>query len=266
MTKITSPLELYKILPQTNCRKCFFPSCLAFAAAVIKGERQLAECPELDSSASEELVERIDTRAPTDWKREEVLASLKKEVSGLDLSSRAPELGGRMVNDRLILKSLGKDFLVDGRGNVTSECHTHAGLTIPLLSYILQSRGDDVAGEWVSFRELQGGAAMNSLFRQRGEIPLTQLADRHTDLFEDLVTLFSARRADEEFSSDIALILHPLPKLPVLICYWKPEEDLGSVLNLFFDATADRQLNIDSVYALAVGFVMMLEKIAQKHV
>ncbi|MFP3982560.1 MAG: DUF3786 domain-containing protein [Desulfurivibrionaceae bacterium] len=265
MAEIKNPLEVYKILPQTNCGKCYFSTCLAFAAAVIKGEAQLTDCPDLDKASIEEFAPKIATRASSDWKQEEVLASLQKQVAALDLPSKASALGGKIVGDKLSLKSLGKDFLVDPEGNVTSECHTHAGLTIPLLSYILQSSGVEISGEWVPFRELEGGGAMNPLFIQRGEIRLKNIADRHTDLFEDLVGLFSGERADKEFFSDIALILYPLPKVPILICYWKPEEDLESVLNIFFDSTADRHLNISSIFSLAVGFVMMMEKIAVKH-
>ncbi|MFO7760865.1 MAG: DUF3786 domain-containing protein [Thermodesulfobacteriota bacterium] len=265
MSKIKNPLELYKILPQSNCGKCFFPTCLAFAAAVIKGEKQLADCPELDDSTIEAFARQIDTRAPSDWKREEVLASLKKQIAALDLSSSVSALGGKMIGDKLSLRCLGKEFLVDPEGNVTSECHTHAGLIIPLLSYILQSKGPDISGDWLSFRELRGGSAMNSLFRQRGELPLKQLADSQVDFFEDLVSLFSGEWAYKEFSSDIAIILYPLPKVPMLICYWKPEEDLKSVLNIFFDLTADRHLSIESIYSLSVGFVMMLKRISLKH-
>jgi hypothetical protein len=53
--------------------------------------------------------------------------------------------------------------------------------------------------------------------------------------------------------------------VPLLICYWKPEEGLASELNLFFDATAEENLNIDSIFALGTGLMMMFEKIALRH-
>jgi hypothetical protein len=60
-------------------------------------------------------------------------------------------------------------------------------------------------------------------------------------------------------------VLHPLPKVPILICYWKPEDDLDSDLNLFFDSTAEENLNIESIYTLGAGLVIMLEKLALRH-
>jgi len=170
-----------------------------------------------------------------------------------------------MVGEKLAVTCLGKDFFIDRQGRVTSECHTHCGLTIPLLSYLLYSKGDDNSGRWVPFRELRGGPPMSALFAQRGEKRLQRLADSNSDLFDDLVTIFSGLTGKNIFSSDISVVLSPLPKLPVLICYWKPEEELDSKLNIFFDTTADRHLLIESIFELTVGMVMMFEKIALKH-
>ena len=69
-----------------------------------------------------------------------------------------------MVGEKLAVTCLGKDFFVDTSGRVTSECHTHCGLTIPLLSYIVYSKGDDAPADWVPFRELQGRAAHECSF------------------------------------------------------------------------------------------------------
>ncbi len=91
------------------------------------------------------------------------------------------------------------------------------------------------------------------------------MADSHTDLFEDMMQLFNGRQVDNHYSSDISLVLHPLPKVPLLICYWKPEDDLASDLNIFFDSNAEENLNIESIYTLGAGLVIMFEKLALRH-
>jgi hypothetical protein len=70
---------------------------------------------------------------------------------------------------------------------------------------------------------------------------------------------------EHHYQSDISLVLHPLPKLPMLICYWKPEDGMASDLNIFFDANAEMNLPIESIYTLGVGLVVMFEKIALRH-
>ena len=265
MAQVRNPLEIYKLLPQTNCGRCYLPSCLAFAAAAVKGEKKLTDCPYLEKDAAEKFVGGVEMRDPDEMKRQQKVEALQEAVAKLDLAEAAVRTGGSLVNSSLTIKSLGKTFMVDRQGQVSSECHTHAGLTIPLLSYITESKGIEPTGDWLPFRELQDGAAMSALFTRKGEQGLQQLVDRHTDLLEQLIDLFSGQRLVAGFSADISVVLYPLPKLPVLICYWKAEEGLDSDLNIFFDSSASDHLGIRSIYALAVGLVMMFEKIARQH-
>ncbi|MEJ5347232.1 MAG: (Fe-S)-binding protein [Desulfosoma sp.] len=42
-----SVLDIYRILPKTNCGRCGVPTCLAFAAKVFRRESSLKECTEI---------------------------------------------------------------------------------------------------------------------------------------------------------------------------------------------------------------------------
>jgi hypothetical protein len=160
---------------------------------------------------------------------------------------------------------LGKDFHIDSQGNITSDCHVHGWITVPILNYVIYSAGKPVSGNWVHLRDLKNGPSWAPLFGQRCEKPLKRVADIHTDLFEHMIHIFSAKRAPNAFNSDIAVTLLPLPKVPMLICYWKPDGGLDSSLNVFFDETAEANLIIDSIYRLAAGLAIMFEKIAITH-
>ena len=46
-----SGLDIYKLLPKTNCRKCGFPTCLAFAMQLAKKAVDLSKCPEITKEA-----------------------------------------------------------------------------------------------------------------------------------------------------------------------------------------------------------------------
>ncbi|MEW6428880.1 MAG: DUF3786 domain-containing protein [Thermodesulfobacteriota bacterium] len=265
MTAIRNPLELYKLLPKSNCGQCYLPSCLAFAAAVLKGEKGLDDCPHLPPDSVARHGGGVDRRPSWDDNLQEQLAALRRQVAAVDFAEAAGRLGADLHDGKLLVRCLGKTFLVDRQGNVASECHTHAGLTIPLLSYIVHSKGGAPAGRWVPFRELEGGAPMSALFARRGEQNLRKLADSDPELFATLVTSFSARHAATPFTARVTVVLEPLPLLPVLLAYWPAEDDLESDLNIFFDAAADRHLPIDNIFSLAVGMVMMFEKIAKRH-
>jgi hypothetical protein len=190
---------------------------------------------------------------------------LKKKVASINLSSSAERLGARFSEGKLTISICGKGFHVDSKGNLSSDIHIHPWVTIPILSYILNCKGTPVSGEWVPFRELEGGKTWYRLFGQRCEKPLKKVADTYTDLFNDMLHIFNGRQVENHYQSDISLVLHPLPLVPILICYWKPEDGLESSLNLFFDATAEENLNIEAIYALATGLVRMFEKISLTH-
>ncbi len=44
-------LEIYKLLPRTNCKKCGYPTCLAFAMVLATKKVELAACPDVSAEA-----------------------------------------------------------------------------------------------------------------------------------------------------------------------------------------------------------------------
>ena len=40
-----SGIQIYKLLPQTNCKECGFPTCLAFAMKLAAKQVELSGCP-----------------------------------------------------------------------------------------------------------------------------------------------------------------------------------------------------------------------------
>jgi len=258
-------MELYKLLDRSDCRKCGKPTCLAFAVAVIQGQKRLDECPALDATIIEHYGGNVLKQLPFDEQQFESIEEWKQKMPAIDLASAAKRLGAEFRDSRLTIKCLGKDFSVDTKGNIITEIHVNAWIAVPVLNYIVAGEGRPPAGKWVPFRELKGGKSWYQLFERRCEKPLKMVADTYTDLFEDMIRLFNGRQVENHYSSDISLVLHPLPKIPILISYWKPDGGLQSDLTIFFDATADKNLNIENIYTLATGLVIMLGKLALRH-
>ena len=48
-----SPIDVYKLLPRTNCAECGEPNCMAFATKVVNGEEVIESCPPLLESKYE---------------------------------------------------------------------------------------------------------------------------------------------------------------------------------------------------------------------
>lgn len=52
-----SGIQIYKLLPQTNCKDCGFPTCLAFAMKLAAKQTELDLCPHVSEEASAQLSE-----------------------------------------------------------------------------------------------------------------------------------------------------------------------------------------------------------------
>ncbi len=50
-------IQIYKLLPQTNCKECGFPTCLAFAMKLAAKQVELASCPYVGDEAKAQLAE-----------------------------------------------------------------------------------------------------------------------------------------------------------------------------------------------------------------
>ena len=48
-------LEIFKLLPKTNCKKCGMPTCLAFAMQLAQKRVKLEDCPDVSEEAKEKL-------------------------------------------------------------------------------------------------------------------------------------------------------------------------------------------------------------------
>lgn len=264
MTALNTPLEIYKLLNKSNCRKCMLPSCLAFAAAVVQGQKQLNDCLELDTQTIESFCAPAVPRKTIEDEQQLTLNDLLQKVSEVNFSTVAERLGGVANHDKLAINCLGKDFIIDSSGKMTSECHYNQWIHLPLLSYIIHGQAKSLCQEWLPFNQLEGAAAWSRFFAHRCEEDFRQLADTHTELFFELWYLFDAQEAVET-DADYSLVIHPLPKLPIVIQYWMPEEDFSSKLSIFFDKTAPDNLNIEYIYTITRGIVEMFRELIVKH-
>lgn len=271
-----SAVDLLRHLERSNCRECQLPTCLSFAAAVVRGDRRISECPRLtpEGLASLQTMFGADVDEPNSEPPPaesyglEIMDALMAQVSEVDLAEAAARLGGDFTNSRLALRCLGRTFELDSTGNLFSQCHVNPWVHAPLMAYVLDGAGAEPTGEWVLFRELRHTQDWILFFGHRCETELQRIADVDPALFLDLLQIFGGKPEthpdDNSFAPD-ALVIHPLPRLPVLISYWPAEDSFASKLTLFFDRTAERNLSADYIYRLVGGIVEMLRKIMQRH-
>lgn len=258
-------MTIFQLLDKSNCKQCGEKACMAFAGAVFTGRRPLSECPKLDQDIIAAYSDDSQNPYDVEQNRDDYLEQLKKQIAGIDLKAAAGRTGGRYENDRLTLKMMGKDFSVSPAGVLSTDIHVNPWVAVPFLNYILYGKGIDPTNDWRSFRELTDGRERYPLFQKRCEEQMKQVADSYTELFDDMVHIFSGKQVDPRFQSDISVVLYPLPKLPIMVCYWLAEEGMQSSLNVFFDQTADKNLDNGSIYNLGTGLAQMFTRLSLRH-
>lgn len=264
-------MEIFKHLDRSNCRECGLPTCMAFAALVVQGQKLITECTHLDRDVAEKLAGQLGgVIENVHREREEQIAELRRVMEGVDLKEAAGRVGGNVRNGRISVQCLGKSFELDGRGNLYSQCHVNMWVQLPLMMYVAHGRGIEPAGRWLPFRDLPGAKDWVRFFEHRCEGEIRKIADLDAELFLDTLDLFSARAVapgttEITRSADLVYVLYPMPRLPILVAYWQPEDEFESKLTVLFDETADDNLGAGAIFRLMSGIVEMLRKIMQRH-
>lgn len=271
-----SAIDLLKLLDRSNCRECNLPTCMAFAAAVVRGERQLRDCPRITpegfAALQREFGDDVDepqtSPAPGEEYGRELMEGLMARLAEGDLAETAARVGGTLREGRLAIHCLGRIFELDAAGKLYSQCHVNAWVHAPLLTYAVESAGAPAAGEWVVFGQLRHAKDWTRFFDHRCDGEMLRIANSDPEVFLDLIRIFGGKPVADPSAGRFApgaLEIRPLPRLPILISYWPPEDGFDAKLSLFFDRSAEQNLPAESIYRLVAGLVEMLRKILQRH-
>jgi len=84
--KELSPIDVYKLLPRTNCKECGEENCMAFATKVVNREISVDACPPLLKKEFEKSLKQL----------KEMLKPAVKEVV-VGVGDKAVKLGGKLV-------------------------------------------------------------------------------------------------------------------------------------------------------------------------
>ena len=84
--KQLSPIDVYMLLPKTNCKECGEDNCMAFATKVVNREVSIDQCPPLLTKANEKNYKKL----------KEMLKPAVKEVT-VGVGDHAINIGGKLV-------------------------------------------------------------------------------------------------------------------------------------------------------------------------
>jgi hypothetical protein len=250
-----NPLEIYKLLPKTNCGECSSKTCMSFAVQVKVSADRLGECRHIDP----EKLSKIEAMVVKgDW-REELVKSLAQEASALHFEEIAADLGGSMKGGNLTLRCIGVEYTITPEGTITPD-RGNAWIKILLLHYVRGGGKGGFTGKWVSFSELRGGLVKASSFAREAEEPLRELFDEDPAAAAETIRRLGGT-AVSGYAGAQAWRIDLLPKVRSLVLYRPGDSEFpSSSLNILFDGITGDFLDVESIVFLCEGLTHTLRK------
>jgi hypothetical protein len=130
-----------------------------------------------------------------------------------------------------------------------------------LLHYLAEATGAPLENRWISFREVPSGTFYYPSFLKRAVTPLVNTLGRQPEALKQTAqTLGETLRAP----GDTALKIDALPRIPVLLCLWKGDDEFPVQGNVFFDASISFYLGTEDIAYIAGATVYRVLNIAKR--
>jgi len=144
------------------------------------------------------------------------------------------------------------DVSITEKKILSQSCNTPAknSSSIIMLHYLIRRlKGlPPVEGEWISFRQLSGGAGYYPAFKKR---VLATLMRKYGDSPKGLFDAAKKYKAEKADVSDMGFTVKAFPEIPILITYWRGEEELDPEVNILFDKSIDGIFCTEDIAVLA---------------
>ncbi|UCG55135.1 MAG: DUF3786 domain-containing protein [Dehalococcoidia bacterium] len=124
-----------------------------------------------------------------------------------------------------------------------------------ILTYLVKARNIPLATELKNPSQLNAG-----LMYERGahQLPLDKLAEKFDDSLDGFIERSLALGGQAIDFGDAAFQLFPLPRIALALIAWKKDDEFPTRFNLLFDASCEKQLPPDILWAAAMMSILMV--------
>ncbi len=260
-----SVIDLYtKVLPKTNCGDCGFPTCLAFAGKVVSEKYPLSNCPHIEPNVLREAEAILEEQyAAGKWLKkdpaQDALDWAKERAASMALGDIASRIGGTIKGQGsemyMELPYFAGHVVVTGDGIRRSDGKPlNRWEQVFLYNHMAQGGSSEPVGKWRALEELPNTVSKIKSMREHVELPLLEcFRDNLDGIKESLKRIGGEVVEGGNLSSDLGFLIRPLPKVPVMVLFWKGDEGEGLEprVKLLFDQTIQEHLDIESILFLS---------------
>jgi len=252
-------VEIYKLLPKTNCGKCGLASCFGFAAKLASRQASPDDCatmtPEVRAALREDNVNRPDSPGTV---YEQVLESLRPKIRALDFQKTAPLFGADLTGpDSLEITFLNERYAVSKERVLDNEGkEPRPWISILIYNHLCMPDPPKPAGEWITFGFIPASHAKDKAWIGHVEEEIAKHFAGNIDGLKNACDRLGGRPIEMSGSHDAAFEFRFFPHYPVLLLFYDavPDENFPAQCNLLLDKTAPRYLDIESMVVLGEEF------------
>jgi hypothetical protein len=267
-----SVVDLYRnILPKTNCGDCGHPTCLAFASMVVSEKLPLNTCPHIDPHKLAAAQAELDAQhAAGKWTKrdmaEDALQWARQRAASMKLDDLQERIGGRLSKrdgQRVLELPYFTDAVFIKPGTIARRNGDPLNRweQVFIFNHLAQGGRRLPTGKWKGLVELPNTVSKIKSMKTHVEAPLIEtFAGRSGRLREAGLAIGGRDVAGKEMQADVALLFHPLPRIPVMLLFWDadPQEGYPAEVKLLFDETIVDHLDIESIMFLSERIKDML--------
>lgn len=257
-------VDIYKLLPKTNCGACGTPTCFGFATKVAARMERIAACASLTENARQEISSwgGEAERGSPGTVYEQALRSLQPRIQALDLARTADRFGAGFVPpDTLKIIFLNDAFTVtkekvlDAAGR-----EPRPWLSILIYNHLCMPDPPPPSGEWITFSAVPAAHAKDKAWAGHVEEEIARHFSGNTAGLSTACERMGGLPADMKGNHDAAYVFRFFPHYPALLLFYDavPDEGFPSQCKLLLDRTAPRYLDIESMVVLGEEFASRL--------
>lgn len=252
-------VDIYKLLPKTNCGTCGTPTCFGFATKVAAGMASITSCATLSDTVKQELAsEEQDRKGSRGTVYEQALRSLRPRISSLDFTRTAAALGLILLGpDQVEVRFLSERYLVT-RDRIQDPAGKEPLPFISILIYnhLCMPSPPPPSGEWITFSSVPASHAKDKAWHAHVEEVIARHYSGNTAGLRSACERLGGTIAKAPGTHDAAYEFRFFPHYPALLLFNDavPDEGFPSQVKLLLDRNVDRYLDIESIVVLGEEF------------
>jgi hypothetical protein len=252
-------VEIYKLLPKTNCGKCGTPNCFGFAVKLSTGQATLDQCGTMTESARSALSAAMDVkRESVGTVFEQTLAMLQPKIKELDFGKTARLFGARLAGpDELDLMFLNRPYRINREKVVDSAgSEPPAWIAILIYNHLCMPDPPPPANEWITFSSIPASHAKDKAWAGHVEEFIAKHFAGNVDGLKKVCADMGGRAVHMPGNHDAAFTFRFFPHYPALLLFYDavPDEDFPAQCKLLLDKMAPHYLDIESIVVLGEEF------------